>query len=359
MHQTLHALRVMTAGESHGAALVTIIEGLPAGIPIDLTRVDAELARRQRGYGRGRRMAIESDRAEVLAGIDDGRTTGAAVALRISNRDWPNWQRTMAITSAPPADATGVSRPTIRRPRPGHADLAGAVKLGRHDIRDVLERASARETAARVAAGGIAREVLRHAGVEIASCVVSVGHLSLQDANAVTWSQIKAIPADSPLSCPEPDLERRMVDAITAAREAGDTLGGAFIVVVRGTPPGLGAATSWDRRLDGRLAQALMCIQSVKAVEVDSTSGGIENGLSTGEDLRLTIWLKPISTLMNPLRSVDLDSFASAPAAIERSDVCVVPAGAVVGEAMTALVLADAWIEHRGRRAAARDLASD
>ena len=335
------------------AALMTIVEGLPAGIPIDLVRVDAELARRQRGYGRGRRMAIESDRAEVLAGIEDGRTTGGPVAIRISNRDWPNWQRTMAITSEPPADATGVVRPTVRRPRPGHADLAGVVKLGRHDIRDVLERASARETAARVAAGGLAREVLRNAGVEIASFVAGVGGLVVDDVERVSWTQIRAIPEDSPLSCPDTALEQRMVAAITTARDAGDTLGGAFVVVVRGTPPGLGAAMPWDRRLDGRLAQALMCIQSVKAVEVDSGSSGIENGLSTGGELRLTIWLKPISTLMNPLRSVDLDSLASAPATIERSDVCVVPAGAVVGEAMTALVLADAWVEHRGHAAAA------
>ena len=353
MEQTLHALRVMTAGESHGAALVTIVEGLPAGIPIDLARVDDGLARRQRGYGRGRRMAIESDRAEVLAGLDDGHTTGGPVAIRISNRDWPNWQRSMAVTSEPPADATGVTRPTVRRPRPGHADLAGVVKLGRHDIRDVLERASARETAARVAAGGIAREVLRHAGVEIASFVAAVGGHAVEDAESITWAQIRSIPEDSPLSCPDTALEPRMVDAITRARDSGDTLGGAFVVVVVGTPPGLGAAMPWDRRLDGRLAQALMCIQSVKAVEVDSGSSGIENGLSTGDELRLTVWLKPISTLMNPLRSVDLDSFASAPATIERSDVCVVPAGAVVGEAMTALVLADAWVEHRGHGAAA------
>ena len=179
-----------------------------------------------------------------------------------------------------------------------------------------------------------------------------VGDLVVEDVEAVTWADIRAIPEDSPLSCPDTMLEQRMVTAITTAREAGDTLGGAFVVAVRGTPPGLGAAMPWDRRLDGRLAQALMCIQSVKAVEIDSGSSGIENGLSTGDELRLTVWLKPISTLMNPLRSVDLDSFVSAPATIERSDVCVVPAGAVVGEAMAALVLADAWVEHRGHTGA-------
>jgi len=350
MKQGLKALRVLTAGESHGAALVTVIEGLPAGVPIDLARVDRDLARRQRGYGRGRRMAIESDRAELLGGLEQGRTTGAPVALRITNRDWPNWQRTMHVGPEPLPEATGAPRPPVRRPRPGHADLAGLFKHDRADIRDVLERASARETAARVAAGAVTRELLRHAGIDIACFVMSIGDISLPDQTSVTWSHIQSLPEDTPLSCPDSALEAQMVDAITRARDAGDTLGGSFVVVVRGLPEGLGAATPWDRRLDGRLAQALMSIQSVKAVEVDAgPDEGISDGVATGRELRLAAWLKPISTLMKPLRSTDLDTMTMAPAAIERSDVCVVPAGAVVGEAMTALVLADAWVEHHGR----------
>jgi chorismate synthase len=376
-------LRFLTAGESHGQALVTILEGMPAGLTIDFDAVTDQLRRRQGGYGRGRRMAIESDRAQALGGIRHGVTTGGPIALIIPNKDWDNWQRTMAVESQPALDTPGVDRAAVTRPRPGHADLAGVVKYGHDDIRNVLERASARETAARVAVGAIARQLLHHVDSDIVSHVVSIGAASLADPLTVTYEEIRRIPLDSPLHCVDAEVERRMIAEIDAAREAGDTMGGSFEVVARGVPVGLGSHVQWDRKLDGRLAQALMSIPAIKAVGIGrgpavsslpgsrihdeilppveatrsgnmpfarptNNAGGLEGGITNGEDLRVSGYMKPIATLMKPLRSVDLTTMALSPAAIERSDVCAVPAAAVVGEAMVAIVLAAALLEKFG-----------
>src|SRR5713226_3686472 len=376
-------LRFLTAGESHGQALVAILEGMPAGLAINFDEVTAELRRRQTGYGRGRRMAIESDRAQVLSGVRHGLTTGGPIALLIPNKDWENWQRTMAVQSEPGADAPGVDRPDVTRPRPGHADLAGVVKYGHADIRDVLERASARETAARVAVGAIARQLLGHVDTDIASHVVSIGSVSLPDHLAITFADVRAIPADRPLRCVDDRLEQQMIAEIDRAREAGDTMGGSFEVIAHNVPVGLGSYVQWDRKLDGRLAQAVMSIPAIKAVGVGrgpgaaslpgsrlhdeilphpglprwngigvdrptNNAGGLEGGVTNGEDLRVSGYMKPIATLMAPLRSVDLATMTESLATVERSDICAVPAAAVVAEAMVALVLADAALEKFG-----------
>jgi chorismate synthase len=377
-------LRFLTAGESHGQALVAILDGLPAGLSIDEDAIAVELRRRQGGYGRGRRMAIESDRATILSGVRRGVTTGGPVALEIRNKDWENWQKTMHVGPEVAPDATGVERPPVTRPRPGHADLAGSIKFGHGDIRDVLERASARETAARVAAGALARQLLAHFGIDIVSHVFRIGPVGSDDHLSVSVADVRAIAADAPLRSADVSLEARMVSAIDDARAVGDTLGGAFEVIATNVPAGLGSYVQWDRKLDGRLAQALMSIPAIKAVgmglgpgvaalpgsrvhdeivpSADSddrgwpsalkrptnNAGGLEGGVTNGEDLRIVVYMKPISTLMKPLRSVDLATMTEAPAAIERSDVCAVPAAAVVGEAMVALVLADALIDKFG-----------
>jgi chorismate synthase len=376
-------LRFLTAGESHGKALIAIIDGVPAGLHIDFAAMTAELRRRQTGYGRGRRMAIESDRAEALSGIRHGKSTGAPIALLIPNKDWENWQRTMYVESEMPAGASGSDRPPVTRPRPGHADLAGFVKYGHDDMRNVLERASARETAARVAVGAIARQLLSCLGVDIVSHVITIGRASIPDPLAFGYATVKAIPADTPLHCADPEVERQMIAEIDRARDAGDTMGGAFEVIAHHVPPGLGSYVQWDRKLDGRLAQALMSIPAIKAVGIGrgpdvatipgsrvhdeilpaaagadaasvplsrptNNAGGLEGGVTNGEDLRVCGYMKPISTLMKPLRSVDLTTMTESPATIERSDVCAVPAAAVVGEAMVAIVLADAAIEKYG-----------
>ncbi len=375
-------LRFLSAGESHGPTLVAILEGVPAGLEIDFEQITQDLRRRQGGYGRGRRMAIESDRARFVGGVRRGRTTGAPVALLIENKDWPNWQQTMHAEAETPEGATGARRAPVVRPRPGHADLAGALKFDHEDIRDVLERASARETAARVAAGAVARQLLQRVGITVASHVTGIGPVTIPDDPAVAFDRIRAIPDEAPLHCVDADVEAQMIAAIDRAREAGDTLGGSFEVVAHGVPPGLGSYTQWDRKLDGRLAQALMSIHAIKAVgiglgatgarrpgsqvhdEITTTpragsdeltvarptnrAGGLEGGVTNGEELRVTGYMKPISTLMKPLRSVDLTTLDEAPAAIERSDTCAVPAAAVVGEAMVCLVLADAVIERFG-----------
>src|SRR5690606_26858477 len=329
-------------------------------------------------------MAIESDRAQILSGVRRGVTTGAPIALLIPNKDWQNWQKTMHVEPEMPADATGANRAPVTRPRPGHADLAGAIKYGHEDIRDVLERASARETAARVAAGALARQLLARFGIEVLSHVTAIGGVSVDDPLAISLDEIRAIPDDSPLHCAVPEVEQRMIAAIDQAREAGDTLGGAFEVVVCGVPPGLGSYVQWDRKLDGRLAQALMSIPAIKAVgigrgpdvaqlpgsrihaaivprtgagtghpavpldRVTNNAGGLEGGVTNGEPIRVTGYMKPIATLMKPLRSVDLTTLEPAPAAIERSDVCAVTAAAVVGEAMASLVVANALLEKFG-----------
>jgi chorismate synthase len=373
-------LRFLTAGESHGQALVATLDGMPAGLSIDFEYLDAQLKRRQGGYGRGRRMAIESDRAEILSGVRQGRTTGGPIALLIRNKDWVNWQQTMFVEHEMPGDASGSRKPVVTRPRPGHADLAGVIKYGHEDVRDVLERASARETAARVAAGTLARQLLSHFGIILASHVWAIGDVMLPPDRIVNFEEARRVLEDAPLRCVDAVVQQSMIAVIDAAREAGDTVGGAFEVIATGVPAGLGSYTQWDRKLDGRLAQAMMCIHAIKAVGIGigpevafrpgsrvhdeilppgdaeperlrrptNRAGGLEGGVTNGEDLRVSGFMKPISTLMNPLRSVDLATMAEAPAAIERSDVCAVPAAAVVGEAMVALVVADAFLEKFG-----------
>lgn len=375
-------LRFLTAGESHGPTLVAILEGVPAGLALDFDQITQNLRRRQGGYGRGRRMAIECDRARIVGGVRRGRTTGAPIALLIENKDWPNWQQTMHVEAEMPEGATGARRAPVVRPRPGHADFAGGLKFEHEDLRDVLERASARETAARVAVGAIVRQLLQRVGVEVASHVTALGPVSLAPDTIIPFDRIRAIPEDSPLHCADREVEASMIAAIDRAREAGDTLGGTFEVVAQGLPPGLGSYTQWDRKLDGRLAQALMSIHAIKAVAIGdgvanagrpgsqvhdeivarpnvrdgdvvvarptNRAGGLEGGVTNGEELRVSGFMKPISTLMKPLRSVDLTTLEEAPAAIERSDVCAVTAAAVVGEAMVCLVLGEAILDRFG-----------
>jgi chorismate synthase len=376
-------LRFLTAGESHGQALVTILEGMPAGVAIDFDAVTTQLRRRQTGYGRGRRMAIESDRAQVLSGVRHGLTTGGPVALLIPNKDWENWQKTMAVESEPPADATGADRPSVTRPRPGHADLAGIVKYGHDDIRNILERASARETAARVAVGAFARQLLTQLDTDIVSHVTTIGSASLPDPLAVSYDHVRQISDESALHCVDPVVEERMIAAIDAARDAGDTMGGAFEVIAHGVPAGLGSHVQWDRKLDGRLAQALMSIPAIKAVGIGrgpavatlpgsrihdeilppeglyhpsgialsrptNNAGGLEGGITNGEDVVVTAYKKPIATLRKGLPSVDLDTLSPHTSQYERSDVTALPAAGVIAEAMVALVLADALLEKLG-----------
>jgi chorismate synthase len=358
-----------TSGESHGKALVAIIEGLPAGLSIDLTFINRELWRRQQGYGRGGRMKIERDEVEILSGVRHGKTLGTPVSILIRNRDFENWQDVMAVEPREFADEKRARR--LTRPRPGHTDLAGGLKYDTHDLRDILERASARETAARVAAGSFAKLLLKEIGIEVASHTAMIGGVPDQPIDA-TWEQIAAIPDDSPLRCTDKEAEQRMIALIDATKEAKDTLGGIFEVVARGVVPGLGSHTSWVEKIDGRLAQAIMCIPAVKAVEIgvgvqvsrrtgsqvhdeigyNSTerrftrptnrAGGIEGGITNGEEVRVSGYLKPISTLRQPLESVDVVTKEGSAAAFERSDIVVVPAAGVIGEAMVAIVLADA-----------------
>ena len=375
--------RFLTAGESHGRALVAIVEGVPAGLrlsPADLVR---DLGRRQLGYGRGQRMAIERDAAEILSGVRHGETIGSPISLLIQNRDWTNWQHTMSVEADPPAETPGARRAVVSRPRPGHADLSAGLKYGRTDLRDVLERASARETAARVAVGAIAKQLLRQVGIEIASHVTELGGVKAATSHETPFAAIAALSDSDDIHCADPSVADAMRQAVDRAKEAGDTLGGAFEVVVHQVPVGLGSHTQWDRRIDGRLAQALMSIPAIKAVgfgigpEVGSLpgskvhdeivratgtpsgtvpllsrptnrAGGVEGGVTNGEDIRVTAWMKPISTLMKPLASVDLKTMASSPATIERSDVCALPAAAVVGEAVVAITLAEAVLDQFG-----------
>src|SRR5918996_302520 len=318
-------LRFLTAGESHGQALVVTIDGMPAGLEIDSDALNRQLRRRQGGYGRGRRMQIESDRAEILAGVRHGRTTGAPIALLIRNRDWVNWQQTMYVEPDMPEGATGARKADVTRPRPGHADLAGAIKYGHDDVRDVLERASARETAARVSAGSLARQLLGRFGVRIASHVSAIGDVMLPETRVVSFDDAAAQPDDAPLRCVDLDVQQRMIAHIDAAKEAGDTVGGAFEVIATGVPAGLGSYVQWDRKLDGRLGQAMLCIHAIKAVGIGigpevalrpgsrvhdeilpprreaeqpvrptNNAGGLEGGVTNGEDVRVTGFMKPI-----------------------------------------------------------------
>jgi chorismate synthase len=363
-----------TAGESHGPALVTIVDGLPAGLPVDPAAIDHQLWRRQQGYGRGGRMKIERDTARILSGVRHGETLGSPVALLVENLDHQNWLDVMA---AEPREVAPDRARRVTRPRPGHADLAGGLKFDRRDLRDVLERASARETAARVAAGALARMLLGAFGVEVASHVVALGTEAVAN-EPVPWDDVRAVRDDQPLRCADAAAEARMVAAVDEARRAGDTLGGIFEVVVRGLPPGLGSHTSHTGKLDGRLAQAVMSIHAVKAVEIGegvanarrpgsavhdeivydaararfgrttNRAGGLEGGVTTGEELRVRGYLKPIATLRTRLRSVDVETKQPSEAAFERSDVTAVPAAGVIGEAMVAAVLAGAFREKFG-----------
>lgn len=367
------ALRMLTGGESHGPALSVVVDGLPAGVEVDRALIDAELKRRQGGYGRGGRMKIESDTAEVTGGVRHGRTLGSPVSLLIRNRDHENWRDVMSPDPQPPE---AKARRALKRPRPGHADLAGALKYLTDDLRDVLERASARETAARVAAAALARMLLRAAGVDVRSHVMRIGGAALTASAPVEWERLERV-EESPVRCADEAAGAAMMAEIDRAKKAGDSLGGAFEVIARGVPPGLGSFAQWDRRLDGRLAQALMSIPSVKAVALgagfaagatpgsafhdeilfdderglhraSNRAGGLEGGVTNGEDVRAQAIVKPIPTLVMPLRSVDLRTKEAQSASVERSDTCVVPAAAVVGEAMVCWVLADALLDKFG-----------
>jgi chorismate synthase len=370
-------LRYLTAGESHGQALVAVLEGLPAGVPLTTKDVAAELARRRLGYGRGKRMRFEEDRVEILGGLRHGRTLGSPLAIMIANTEWPKWTEVMAADPVgdPEALTSGRGAP-LTRPRPGHADLVGMQKYGFSEARPVLERASARETAARVALGAAAKALLAEVGVSVLSHVVRLGPAQTRSRAVPGVADLEEIDA-SPVRCLDGEAEGRMVAAIDAARAAGDTLGGVFEVVAHGLPPGLGSHVHWDRKLDARLAGALMSIQAIKGVEVGDgfagaakpgsrahdaivpgqggrprrrtgRSGGIEGGMSTGETLRVRAAMKPLSTLVKALDTVDLQTGRKAAANVQRSDVTALPAAAVVGESVVALVLADALLEKTG-----------
>jgi chorismate synthase len=371
--------RFVTAGESHGPALTAVVEGVPAGLALSTDDIDRELRRRQGGYGRGGRMRIESDRAGILSGVRHGYTLGSPITLQVNNRDWANWTEPM---SAGPVETEGDDQ-AMRRvffPRPGHADLVGALKYDRTDARDILERASARETAARVAAGTVARRMLAELGIAVGSHVASLGGI-VASPPAELPEDLNAASDPSPVRCLDPQAEGAMIDAIDAARRAGDTLGGVVEVVARGVPAGLGSHVSWDRKLDGRLAHALMSIQAIKGVEIglgfegsmrpgsrvhdpivaepqnprgggfgrtSNNAGGLEGGITTGQPLVVRAAMKPISTLMQPLATVDLRTGEIAEAVRERSDVVAVPAAGVVAEAMVCIVLAGAVLEQFG-----------
>jgi chorismate synthase len=368
-------LRFYTAGESHGQALLAFLSGLPAGLPIDVPAINHELHRRQLGYGRGGRQKIEKDNAGIFAGVRHGQTIGAPVALRIENRDWVNWEKILPVEAS--SDPLATSKRLVA-PRPGHADLAGSQKFNFHDARYVLERASARETAARVAAGGFAKQLLKQFGIEIASHTIQVGHVRQE--RRATWSEILAVcqDLDSPLRCVDIGIQQKMMTEVDAALKDGDTVGGVFEIVAHDVPTGLGSHAQWDEKLDGKLAQALMSVQAVKAVEIgagilaagshgsevqdeisydkaarrfkrsSNRAGGLEGGITNGEDVVIRGFLKPISTLRKPLGTADMVTKEPVQAAYERSDWCVVPAGGVAGEAMVALVLADAFLQKFG-----------
>jgi chorismate synthase len=375
-------LRFTTAGESHGPALVCVLEGMPAGLPLLAADVDTELARRQQGYGRGRRMQIERDVAEFLSGVRAGETIGSPIAMLVHNRDWKNWQEIM--DPAPraedgPAESPALRRRSVTRPRPGHADLTGILKYDRDDARDILERASARETTARVAAGAVCRRFLAEFGVTIGSHLVHLGGVDARPAELP--ADLNAAADQSPLRTLDADAEREMIVRIDAAKRAGNTLGGICEVVCDNLPVGLGSHISWDRKLDGRLGQAMMSIPAVKGVEIGigfeaarrtgadvhdeielapgrtlagnvrrptNRAGGLEGGMTSGEPLVVRVAMKPISTLMRPLGTIDVETGAAAAAVAERSDVTAVPAMGVIAESMAAFVLAQAFLEKFG-----------
>jgi chorismate synthase len=368
-------LRYFTAGESHGEALVAFLSGVPAGLKVEQTFLDRELWRRQQGYGRGGRMKIERDSAHVLSGIRHGMTIGSPISVQLENRDWKNWAQSLPVGEGDPA-----LHKRVASPRPGHADLAGALKYNFPEARYVLERASARESAARVAVGAIAKAFLRELGIEILSHVVAVGNVAVQ--GEVCWEHIQALynQEEILLNCADPETQQRMKEEVDKVLRTGDSLGGVFEVVAHGVPPGLGTYAQWDERLDALLAGAVMSLQAVKAVEIGSgiaatsspgsavhdeigygekatftaftrsrnNAGGIEGGVSNGEEIRVRGYLKPISTLRRPLQSVDFETREPVKAAYERSDVCVVPAAGVAAEAMVALTLARCALDKFG-----------
>jgi chorismate synthase len=368
-------LRYFTAGESHGEARVGFLSGMPAGLRVDQAFVDRELWRRQQGYGRGGRMKIERDTAHILSGVRQGKTIGSPIAILLENKDWKNWQESLPVEEGD----SGKHKP-VASPRPGHADLAGALKYNFPEARFVLERASARESAARVAIGGVAKLFLRELGIDVLSHVTSVGPAAIK--GEISWEQIAVLVQRDEvlLNCAEPETEQRMKEEVDQVLRSGDSVGGVFEVVAHNVPPGLGTYAQWDERLDARLAGAVMSLQAVKAVEIGSgitaaaspgsavhdeigyggsqaftdftrshnNAGGIEGGVSNGEEIRVRGYLKPISTLRRPLQSVDFATREAVKAAYERSDVCVVPAAGVAGEAMVALTLAGCALEKFG-----------
>ncbi len=366
-------LRFLTAGESHGPELVAVIEGAPAGFEIDLAAINRDLARRQKGYGRGGRMAIERDEARVVSGIRFGRTMGSPVTLIVENRDFKNWEKRMSADPANRGEAK-----VVTRPRPGHADLAGVLKYNLEDIRDVLERASARETTMRVAAGSFARQLLSPFGVKVLGYVASIGSTEARVPPNLGLDELARIAEESQVRVADAEAERAIIAEIDACKKEGDTLGGVVEVIAAGLPVGLGSHVQWDRKLDGRLAQALLSLQAVKGVEIgigfqaarvrgsalhdeigydssarrftrhSNNSGGTEGGMTTGEPMRVRVAFKPLSTLMRPLKSVDLKTKAEAVGAIERSDVCAIPAAAVIAETVVAFELARAFLEKFG-----------
>lgn len=368
-------LRLLTAGESHGPLLTAILEGLPAGLRLDVAAIDADLARRQHGYGRGGRMKLERDRVRFTGGLRGGETLGSPLAMTVENLDHGVWEKVMGPVEVDPEAA---AKRRLSAPRPGHADLAGGLKYGRHDLRDILERASARETAARVAAGSVCRQLLAAFVIEVRSGVLSVGPVASEEPRA-GWSfaSLAAVREDSPFRAVDASLEPKMTQAVDAAAKAGDTLGGTLLVAARGVPPGLGSHVSWDRKLDGAIGQAMLSIPSVKAVSIGSgvsnafapgslahdpiahspergfhrtqnRAGGLEGGITNGEDVLVVLFQKPIATLREGLPSVDLDTKEPHRAQYERSDVTAVPACGVIAEAMLAFVLADALLEKTG-----------
>ena len=369
-------VRFFTAGESHGQGLVIIVEGVPAGLALGEEYIGTHLARRQRGYGRGGRMLIEQDWAHIMSGVRHGYTLGSPIGMTLENKDWANWREAMAVEPVEGLDQVERAQ-RVTRIRPGHADLPGAMKYGFDDVRNVLERASARETAARVAAGAVAMRLLEEFGIRIHSHVISIGGVwaSPQDAESIDWQAVE----DSPVRCADPEAAERMVAEIDAAKEAGDTAGGTVEVIADNVPIGLGSHVHWDRKIDGRVAQALMSINAVKAVSIGpgweivnhrgsqvhdviepvtdpdhpwqrktNRMGGTEGGMTDGMPLVARFAIKPIATLANPLPSVDLDTGEAVQAHYERSDVCQVPPAGVIGEAMVALVLVDAFMEKFG-----------
>jgi chorismate synthase len=368
-------LRFETAGESHGECLVATLTGLPAGVPVSLAAIDRELWRRQQGYGRGGRMKIETDKAHIVSGVRHSKTIGSPIAILLENKDWKNWTEALPVEDF---EGSAEKQKRLTRPRPGHADLAGAIKFNFHDARYILERASARETAGRVAVGALAKAFLAELGICVLSHVVRVGEARLE--RPASWEELVALSQKDEvlLNCVDAGAEQRMKEVVDEAYKTGDTVGGVFEVMAHGVPPGLGSHITWDSRLDGRLAQAIVSMQAVKGVEVGfaaegaasfgskvqdtihydagarafirgaNRAGGLEGGMTNGQEILVRGFLKPISTLRRPLESVDLETREAVLAAYERSDVAVVPAAGVIGEAMVALVLAGAALEKFG-----------